>query len=129
MQPFCNFPKKWKKKNKEEQIRILIQIYAQSVVIKYVFDLFSIVLEYFGKPYRSRYANKNRKLFTKYFKYRNDAQKKNKSNFYSRTIVVFFRQIATQIYYATTASTNALEYLIDQGKVNDEVDDQSNERK
>ena len=46
----------------------------------------------------------------------------------SRTIVVFFRQIATQIY-ATSASTNALEYLIDQGKVNDEVDDQSNERK
>ena len=40
-------------------------------------------------------------------------------------LVVFFLEIAAQI----CAPTNALEYLIDQGKVNDEVDDQSNERK
>ena len=82
-----------------------------------------------GKPYRSQYANKNCKLFTKYFNSNNDAQKKKRQFLQSRTIVVFFRQIATQIYATSTAITNALEYLIDQGKVNDEVDDQSNERK
>ena len=100
---------------------------AQAVVINYLICLV-MYLNTSGKPYRSQYANKNRKLFTKYFKSNNDAQKKKRQFLQSRTIVVFFRQIATQIY-ATTASTNALEYLIDQGKVNDEVDDQSNERK